>query len=373
MDRRTVRPAVRWSLAVVALFVAASCGGDGGDDGDDEAGAPSTTAAVATTAPDTTAPDTTAPDTVPETTSPATTAAQMEAPATTEPPATTAPATGAAALTDLTIDPADALAALECDGEGTPMLFVHGTGSSPEESFGPGFAAAIAAAAGDTAVCTIALPDRAVGDIQVSGEYVAVALAELASSSGGPVPVLGHSQGVLVARWAIAHWSPVASASMLVAVAGPNAGAPVVDGLCAAGCAASLQQMRPASAFLAALDAAWSDVEVPVTVIRSLTDEFVPADSAAAVAGATLVTVQDVCPASTTTHAGLLADAVTVAAAVSALENGGVADPSSLGSELCAPPTDIDAAAVAAAGDAAFGAVLTAPVVTEEPPLAPYV
>jgi hypothetical protein len=145
----------------------------------------------------------------------------------------------------------------------------------------------------------------------------------------------------------------------------------VIDSLCTAGCAPSLHQMKVGSAFLTALDSAWASVAVPVTVIRSTTDEFVPPESAAAIADAVVVTVQDVCADRATSHAGLLADSVAVAAVSSALAHVGAADPADLSADLCASPTaaGMDGEALAAAGNAAFGAVLSATPVATEPPV----
>jgi triacylglycerol lipase len=361
------------AMAALVLVLAAC------SDDDPGTAATATTAAVSidpSTAP-TTTPDTiTAESSTPETT---------EVPETSTPEMAEAPETTQAAddpSPELTVDPADAAAAVQCTeasgatGDAPAVLLVHGTGSSPEDSFGPGLSVGLAASGLAAEVCTVSLPERAVGDIQVSAEYAVVAIRTVAERTGRPVAVVAHSQGVLVSKWAMSHWPDVAAdISMLVAIAGPNLGAPVVDGLCAAGCAASLQQMRPASAFLAALAESWSTVSVPVTAIRSLTDEFVPPDSAAALDGAQVITVQDVCADRATTHAGLLADTVVFAAIGSALQHEGSAVATDLGVDLCSSATveGFDAAALAAAGDAAFAAVLTAATVMEEPALAPYV
>ena len=86
------------------------------------------------------------------------------------------------------------------------------------------------------------------------------------------------------------------------------------------------------------------------------------------------MTVQDVCADRATSHAGLLADTVAFVAITSALQHDGATQPADLGADLCSSPTveGFDAAALAAAGDAAFGAVLTAPTVAEEPALVEY-
>jgi len=339
---------------VVALIVALAALGACTDDGSGTSAGSSTPVATAagSVAADTAAPTTTAPATAA--------------------PTTSAPTTTVPDPLALTEDPAALDAALACQGDtaaSSTVLLVHGTGSTPDESFGSGFLRTLPGEG--YRVCTVALPGRAVGDIQTSAQYVVAAVRALRQERNQQVAIVGHSQGVLVSRWAIAQYPDVAAdTSMLIAIAGPNAGAPVIDGLCAQGCAAALWQMRVGSAFLAALDDAWAGVDVPVTAIRSTTDEFVPADSAASIGGA-VVTIQDVCPDRAVTHAGLLADSVAYAAVLDALANGGTADRADLSADLCTQPTPagMDAEALAAAGNAAFGAVLAAPPVTSEPPV----
>jgi pimeloyl-ACP methyl ester carboxylesterase len=352
ISTRPIRAAMTLAIAAVLL---GACSDDSANE------ATTDTAAVTTAAPTTQAEATTTPPTEPATTEPATTE-----PATTE-PATTVPAPA------LGEDEAALASALTCEANAdaeTVVLLVHGTGSTPDESFGSGLLRTLPGEGYE--VCTVALPGRAVGDIQVSAQYVVAAVRSIAADSSRPVALVGHSQGVLVSRWAMANYPDVAAAtSMLVAIAGPNSGAPVIDSLCTAGCAPSLHQMKVGSAFLTALDSAWASVTVPVTVIRSTTDEFVPPESAAAIADAVIVTVQDVCADRATSHAGLLADSVAVTAVSSALTHAGAADPADLSADLCASPiaAGMDGEALAAAGNAAFGAVLSATPVPTEPPV----
>lgn len=342
---RLVRPV---AVLVAAGLVLAACG----DDDTDTEAAATTEAAADEPTTTTAAPPTAAPETT-----------------TTE---AAAPPTGP----ELTVDPAEVAAATEClepTGDAGPVLLVHGTGSTPAESFDPSLRATLPELGHE--VCTVALPDRSVGDIQLSSEYVVAAVRAIAERTGRPVALVGHSQGVLQVRWAVAFWPDVAEqVSMVVAMAGPNAGSPAADALCAEGCAAALQQMRPGSALLAALDAAWADVVVPTTVIRTVQDEFVPPDSAAAVPGAAVVTVQDVCPDREVSHAGLLADTVAHAALRSALAHDGTPAAPDVAAVDCAsvvePGADLEA--LLAAGQASLGPVLAAPPVAEEPPLAAY-
>jgi pimeloyl-ACP methyl ester carboxylesterase len=275
----------------------------------------------------------------------------------------------------LQVDPQEVADAIACTDEGNAgtVLLIHGTGGDPDTSFDAGLLAVLPARGFTT--CTVALPGNAVGDIQVTAEYVVEAVRQLAVDYGEPVALVGHSQGALLARWATAFWPDVeSSVSMIIAIAGPNAGSPFADELCAAGCAPAMQQMRPGSALLEALDAGSSDVSVPVTAILSVQDELVPPKSASAVLGATVVTVQDICADHVVSHYGLLVNVVAVEALVSALTNGGTPDTAAIGATPCEPAVveGTDLGAFQAAAEATYGRVLGAPPVAQEPPLAAY-
>ena len=323
-------------VAVVAL-TAAACGDDDSSDG---AASATTGAAETTEAPDTgAAPETTgAPETTqapgttgaPESTdAPETTEATetTQAPQTTEAPETTeAPRSEGVDLSDLSVTPTDLAASIACGaaGDAGTVLLVHGTGTTPAEAFGPSLSATLPPLGYE--VCTVELPGRSTVDIQDSTEYVVGAVRTITARTGEPLAVVAHSQGVLQSRAAVAFWPDVADdVSMLVAVGGPNAGTPAVEALCAEGCVPALWQMMPNSGFLTALDAAWSSSSVPVTAVRTLTDEFIPPESAAAIPDATVVTIQDWCPDRAVSHAAQLVDPIGHAGIVSALANGGAA------------------------------------------------
>ena len=53
------------------------------------------------------------------------------------------------------------------------------------------------------AACTMTLPKVGAGDIQQNTQYVVSAIRMLATKSGRPIGVMGHSQGGLEARWAL--------------------------------------------------------------------------------------------------------------------------------------------------------------------------
>src|SRR5437764_651435 len=58
--------------------------------------------------------------------------------------------------------------------------------------------------------CTIELPNKAMTDIQVAGEYVVYALRTMSRFEGHSkarkVQIIGYSQGGMVPRWALRFW-----------------------------------------------------------------------------------------------------------------------------------------------------------------------
>ena len=207
--------------------------------------------------------------------------------------------------------PADAAAAaLRCPvpvrAGRSPVLLVHGTFTTAEESWSWGYGRALPRLGYDT--CTVALPDRAMADIQVSAEYVVAAVRALAAASGARVHVVTHSQGGLEARWAARWWATVRDqVDDLVMLASPNHGTSVAAGQTLAGLSCpACWQMRPGSAFLAALNAGdETPGEVSYTSLFSLTDVVVPQlppPPTSALAGAANVLLQDVCPGRPVDH-----------------------------------------------------------------------
>ena len=93
---------------------------------------------------------------------------------------------------------------LSCPGrfaEGRePVLLVHGTATNSHDTWSWNYLRAVPAFG--VSVCTVELPDRALGDIQVSAEYVVHAIRAVSAASGKRVDVIGHSQGSLEPGWA---------------------------------------------------------------------------------------------------------------------------------------------------------------------------
>ena len=273
-------------------------------------------------------------------------------------------------------DRAAVAASIRCgghDGRRTgPVLLVHGTGSNAAESWSTSFAPVLEASGFLT--CAVDIPGREVGDMQTSADWVAAAIKLVADRYGRRVDVIGHSQGGVLPRLAVRLHPDVAEdVDDLVLMAGTQHGTAVTTAFCAAGCAVAVLQQAVGSKLLTALNSPkelWGE-RVSYTTVRSTTDETVFPQDTSKLVGASNIAVQDVCPGRATTHIGLLYDSVAYAAAVDALTHKGPARVVRLTPSLCASPTvpGMDPSAEAAAGLAAFQAVVAAPPVTVEPPV----
>ena len=261
-----------------------------------------------------------------------------------------------------------------------PVLLVHGTFTNADESWGWGYARALPRLGYDT--CTLTLPDRATGDIQVAAEYVVAAVRTLAGAGGGPVDVVTHSQGGLEARWALRWWPSLREqVDDLVMLAAPNHGTVVAEVQSATGASCpACWQMRPGSAFLTALNAGdETPGEVSYTSVYTLFDEVVPQvppPPTSALEGARNVLVQDLCAGRPVDHVTMLGDAAVFALVVDALGHPGPADPARLSPLTCLgtvmPGADPVALAAIAAGDLHDPAIPPEFLTTSEPPLQPY-
>ena len=269
-----------------------------------------------------------------------------------------------------------------------PVLLVHGTGSTGDESWGFGYVPALAAA-GFTP-CYITLPNRSMGDMQVSSAYIAYNLHAMSAMAGNsPVAVMGHSQGNPDIQWAL-HFFPSTQdvTSMFVGLSPDFYGAnyDILSGVCSLGkkiCAPSLWQQASGSDYYAALNAKGNVEQVPTTLIWSQTDEVViPAERNAQLGGSVTVPVQDLCPLRITDHLSMLIDSAGFTIATDALNNGGKADLGRIrangGLASClqfdAPDMDPTVPKVleAALNDISKGILLNGIQTTSEPPVMQY-
>ncbi|HVL33983.1 MAG TPA: lipase [Actinomycetota bacterium] len=265
-------------------------------------------------------------------------------------------------------------------GRSEPVLLVHGTAVTADENWSS-YVTALTKRGLD--VCTVDLPDRAFGDMQISAEYVVYAVRAIADASGKRVDLVGLSQGGLEPRWAVKWWPDVqARVDDLVDIVTPNHGIDT-EGVCMRGCVPSIWQMDENSAFLAALNAG---DETPGTIdytsIYSWTDLIVTPqfpDSTSRLDGATNIAVQEVCPRPVD-HVQSAYDSVVYHLVLDAITRVGPANKLRVPLDVCAQPIMENADTVriallqALVYPYAFPAVMgiTHPAVDAEPPLKEY-
>lgn len=236
--------------------------------------------------------------------------------------------------------------------EREPVLLVHGTFTTGPEQFSWNYQLLLAERGFDA--CTVTYPDRGLGDMQVSAEYVAYAITELYARTGRRVDLMGHSQGGVVPRWAIKFWpSARAAVDDAVLVAPPSHGIALADGADQSPfpLPASNHQFDPGSAFLAALnDGDETPGDVSWSVLYARLDELVqpsaPVPTAALDWGregtnVRNVAVEDVCPGRIVDHLTIgTTDRLSQELVLDAFTNPGPFDPARLAPlpALCALP-----------------------------------
>jgi triacylglycerol esterase/lipase EstA (alpha/beta hydrolase family) len=254
------------------------------------------------------------------------------------------PADGSAHEPSLSADRAALSDAVSCPPAFTrlrrhdPVLLVHGTAVTPEEHWGWNYVPALRELGYD--VCTVWLPDRALGDIQLSSEYVVHAIRFMSKrAKDRKIDVIGHSQGALQPRWALKYWPTVRRVvDDYVSLAGPNHGIVTADAGCAGGsCVPAWWQYKTGSKFLAALNATdETPGNVSYTSIYSQNDELIQPYTTAPLQGAANMMIQDLCSARPVEHVGEAYDAVVFAAVIDAISRRGPAKPARFATaELC--------------------------------------
>ncbi len=287
-------------------------------------------------------------------------------------------------------------ASLQCSGDPTsgpaPVLLVPGTGSNPEHNFSWNWEPALTNLG--ISWCAVTLPDNALGDVQVAGEYVVNGIRALHQRAGRRISILGHSQGGMLPRWALRFWPDTrAMVDDQIGLAPSNHGTTGAEVLCSVSCAAADWQQSDRSEFVKALNSYQGTFSgISYTEIYSHFDEIVTPNSDDTGSSSlhtgdgsiTNVAIQDLCPADPSEHLAIgTQDLVAYDLAVDALEHPGPADPTRAAAAdpgICTPlglmpginpatyPTDLAAAALDLATNTA-----TAPAVAAEPPLACYV
>jgi triacylglycerol lipase len=262
-----------------------------------------------------------------------------------------------------------------------PVLLVHGTATNPEENWGWNYARVLPRQGYD--VCTVRLPEEALGDIQVASEYVVYAVRRMSADSGRKVDVLGHSQGGLEPRWALRWWPSLRTkVDDAVSLATPHHGTVVADAASVNGCVPACFQMRRDARFIAALNSV-DETPGPVsyTSLYSLTDELVqPAAPrpTSALAGGRTILVQDLCPGRPVDHVGFAYDAAVYDMVIDAFTHPGTASPARFDERACARLAfdGVDEAAVPGFVEVLSNMDLfeeSTPFVEEEPAPKPYV
>jgi pimeloyl-ACP methyl ester carboxylesterase len=234
------------------------------------------------------------------------------------------------------------------------VLLVHGTFTTGFEQYDWTYFPLLAERGFD--VCTITYPDRGLGDMQVSAEYVVYALRTMQERTMHKVAMIGHSQGAAMPRWALKWWHSARTAvEDFVLLAGPAHGGdaatlltlvPDLTGL--VGLPEVLFQFRPDSAFTAAVN---RDDETPgdidYTSLYTVFDELVrpvfPEPTAALDLGrdnphVTNLLLQDLCPGRIVEHGTIgLTDRLAFRLALDAISNPGPANIERAGgaAELC--------------------------------------
>ncbi len=148
----------------------------------------------------------------------------------------------------------------------------------------------------------------------------AAALADVAQRTlddldAPSVDVVGYSAGGVVARLWVRDHGGASLARRVLTVGSPHHGTDVAALAVNAGCPAACEQLVPDSRLLRRLNA--GDETPPGPVFASIwttADRTVTPPSSADLDGALAFTVQSVCPGTRTSHGGLPADAVVLAA-----------------------------------------------------------
>jgi len=228
---------------------------------------------------------------------------------------------------------------------GGVIFLVHGTGSTGEESWGQtAYNERLAAVGKGYDICWVTIPNRSLGDAQLSAEYVAYGIGYLSQRSPGAsnrINVIAHSQGAgLNVQWALTFWPSLRpSVINFISLAGDFKGTSLFNPLCGlsrliGGCAASVLQQSPHSKLLAAqnsdqdLDSGASAL-VPTTSIYTIYDEIVEFEGVSgftsSINGANMIEVQSpsVCgPTHVIGHLLILIDEAVFNLATDAVVNG---------------------------------------------------
>jgi triacylglycerol esterase/lipase EstA (alpha/beta hydrolase family) len=228
-----------------------------------------------------------------------------------------------------------------------PILLIPGTTLTPQENFSWNYEPALNALG--LPYCTVELPDKAMSDIQVAGEYVVYALRKMSRFEGKharKVQIIGYSQGGMVPRWALRFWPDTRKlVDDDVGLDASNHGTVTAEAACAESCAPAVWQQRDNSQFMAALNSyAETFPGISYTEIYSWDDEIVvpntseEGSSSVHTGGGTIanIAVQQVCPGHAAEHLAMGSyDPVGYALALDAVTNAGPAQAARIAITVC--------------------------------------
>jgi triacylglycerol lipase len=276
----------------------------------------------------------------------------------------------------------DLEAALECSpgvarSAVPPVILVHGTTSTPEENFSPGYRQTLPRLG--VPACTVRLPGRAMGDLQVSVERLVYAIRKVSALRGGKVSLLGHSQGGFHVFYALRYWPDlVGKVDDAIGLGAPIGRVKLGDSLCEMPCQPAFKQVTTDARFGNLFRAHPQPPGPSYTSIATLTDEIVfPQPESSHLDGGTNVVLQDICPGYVVDHFALALDGLTFAVAYDALTHAGPADPARIAATACTTRympyvTALDQANSMTRALAGVMAAQSEPKVSDEPPVRCY-
>jgi len=260
----------------------------------------------------------------------------------------------------------------------TPMLLLPGTIETPESAYSWGYQKVLQAQGHP--VCAVTYPKGGVGDMQVTVEYVVNAIRYMYSTSGTKISTIGHSQGGLLAAWALRFWPDLVSkVDDVISLDSPYGGTKIADYVCGFdSCPPLAWQVTRNSDWSRALRRYPMPAGPSYSSIGSNNEDLVwPSPDATYLPGATNLLVQDLCPGRYVSHVDMLDDAAVYALVDDALTHTGAASASRADSTSCSKTyfPGIDSAArneLIVYLDAILSAIFNASFVDAEPALRDY-
>jgi triacylglycerol esterase/lipase EstA (alpha/beta hydrolase family) len=158
----------------------------------------------------------------------------------------------------------------------------------------------------------VALPAQASGSFVSQARSLEAAVRAEEAAGRGPVDIVAHSNGGVLARYWVRQYHGAGRVRMVVTLGSPQHGTTLADlafSLAPTLCPAACQQVRPHSAFLAALN---KGDETPggigwVSLYTDL-DDVVQPPTSAELTGGVNIRLQAICTDATPNHSGLLGD-----------------------------------------------------------------